>query len=413
MISILQQPQAYTPAYNDNVWVVTSDKKTQANFRYIADVIVNGQSFRQAVFPHPTYSTGVFNVGRIVENYITNTLSKDNQFKECVGSIINYSVQFGEEFGLSSSGTTIYPNQVSSSKYVWNGIVDYLPYANYNYTTYVSKKLGSFLETLRKADFLTNAPSSGVIRSDEDAWLTAMTENADTFTYANINTYDISNNLIQNVKVINDYRAVSGTNSMMVRFGSGTNNLNDIPSSGVITGSQPIITDSVSKYSISFETDANYIKTNTYWYLIDNTCTKYDTFRFHFLNKVGGWDSFTFIRASVRRAEINRSTYKKRSSDMLTSTTYGYSAKDSNMIDYDIKMREIYRVQSDWIKEDTYEWLYELFTSPQVYVDDATYGLVAVNILNSAYDFKQDVRDKLFNIEIEFRYSFDNYRQRR
>jgi hypothetical protein len=405
-VSILQSPAAYTPAYNDNVFVVTSDHvNSEANFKYIADVIVNGQTFRLSVYPHPTYKTGVFNIGRIVENYITNTLTTDASFQENVGSLVGYTVQFGEEFGLSSSGTTVYSNQTSSSKTVWSGVIDFLPYSSYSYTNYVS---GS-----SAANVLTSAPSSGVIRDNEKAWLSVLNESSGTIYYAKIQTYDSSSNLIQTVRVKNNYQALTSTNSAFVRFSTGTDNLNDIPSSGVITGSLPIITASVARYSVVFETFAGTAKTNTYWYTVDNTCTKNNTYRFHFLNKLGGWDSFTFIRADKKKLNITRSSYKTNQSDMLTSTTYGYTAKSPNMIDYNIKLTESIRVQSDWISESTCDWLSELYTSPQVYVEDSTYGFVAVNILNNTYDFKQEATDKLFNIEIEFRYSYDQYRQRR
>ena len=58
-------------------------------------------------------------------------------------------------------------------------------------------------------------------------------------------------------------------------------------------------------------------------------------------------------------------------------------------------------------------WLEELINSPEVYLDDSTYGLVSVNIMNSSFEFKQSVKDKLFNLEIEFEYSYDRYTQRR
>jgi hypothetical protein len=240
-----------------------------------------------------------------------------------------------------------------------------------------------------------------------------LNESSGTIYYANIKTYDSSNNLLQTVKVINGYQSLPSVNSRMVRFGSGTDNLNDIASSGIITGAQPIITASVSKYSVNFETYAGTAKTNIYWYTVDNTCTNHDTYRFHFLNKLGGWDSFTFIRASKKRAEITRTSYKRNIGGLTSASAYGYNAKDASMVDYDIKYKESIKVQSDWVKENTHEWLFELISSPQVYVEDSTYGLVSVNITNNQYDYKQEKTDKLFNIEIEFRYSFDKYRQRR
>ena len=70
-------PPVYSPAYNDCVFVVTSDKKTQANFRYIADVYVSGEFFiRLPLLPHPTYGSGAFNIGRIIETFVNSDISK-------------------------------------------------------------------------------------------------------------------------------------------------------------------------------------------------------------------------------------------------------------------------------------------------------------------------------------------------
>ena len=406
-ITILQQPDAITPAYNDNVWVVSGTNTAQANFKFICDVIVNGQSFRQAVFPDPTHSRGIFNVGRVVENYISDTLNTNVGFQENVGSIIQYSVQFGEEYGLASSGTTIYPNQVSSSKYVWNGIIDFLPYQSYDYTDYV-------MNTTDVVNFLTNAPSSGVISTDENAWLYGMVESSGVVYHARINTYDSSDNLLQTVKVNNPYQSIGSDNSQFVRFGSGTRNLNLIESSGITDGgSQPIITNSVTKYYVVFQTYAGVEVSNRFYYKVEDPCTKNNTYRLHFLNKLGGFDSFTFIRADRKTATIDRKEYKKRVTGMTSDSTWGYSTSAHNRVNFDTTLDEVIAAQSDWISEATNDWLYELVTSPVVYLDDPTYGLVGVNIVNTAYDFKTEAVDKLFNLTIQFKYSFQTYRQRR
>ena len=70
-------------------------------------------------------------------------------------------------------------------------------------------------------------------------------------------------------------------------------------------------------------------------------------------------------------------------------------------------------VKSDWVTEATNDWLEELITSPDVYVDDVTFGLVPVEITTSTFDLKQTVNDKLWNISISFRYTYDTFRQSR
>jgi hypothetical protein len=98
---------------------------------------------------------------------------------------------------------------------------------------------------------------------------------------------------------------------------------------------------------------------------------------------------------------------------MINSESWGYQASDNIQADYNINYKESIRVQSDWIDEETNAALFDMVSSTQVYVDDDTYGLIPVTIVSNSYDFKQEATDKLFNLEIEFRYTFENYIQQR
>lgn len=409
MITVLQEPEEFMPGYNDQVFVVTSDHKTEQNFRYIADIYIQGTGTyeRLKLFPDPTYGNAAFPVGRIVENFISHDIEKNlHGFQQNINSYSRYSVKFGEEYGLSSSGTTVYPNQVTTNTfYAWNGILDHfglIDYQNASQNPYIAHD-----DTTK---FLTDAPSSGVIRSNEDAWLYMMANISNGARRMHIVTYDVSGNIIQTFEYQNPYRNLLSTNDRFLRFGCGTRNLNLLDSSGVVTGSLPVITDSVDRYSVTLH---NVIPTTeTKWYLIRDTCTRSTTYRFHFLNAKGGFDSFTFIRGSKVDADITRSKYKKLVGGLTSSSTYGYSKKDRGSVQYNTVLKDGFKVKSDWIKEDVCTWLEQLVSSPEVYLDDPDHGLVPVNILNKTYEFKQDSQEKLINLELEWEYAFDRYRQR-
>jgi len=408
-ISILQEPVTVQTAYNDLIYKVSSTNSAQDNFKFVADIIVGGQSFRQAIFPDPIDDTGVFNVSSVVRNYVTEDIDKDTfGFQENVNSQALVSVRFGEEYGDSSSGTTVFPNMIESSETLaWNGVIDFLPAANFIKGDFV-------MSTGDTTNFLTTMPTSGVIRDSEDAWLYALSEASGTIFHAQIVTYDSANTILQTVKVNNPFEAISSSNSKYVRFGCGTNNLNSIPSSGITNGgAQAIITDSVVRYDITFIQFDDTEVSNTHSFLIDNTCTKNEVFRLHFLNELGGYDSYSFIRASRNTIGINRTGYKKLIGGNTSSTTFGYSAKDRARTTFETEVHETINIKSDWVSEATSDWLEQLLTSPDVYVDDATHGLVPIQILNTSYNKRKEVTDKLWNIDVQFRFSFDKFRQSR
>jgi hypothetical protein len=403
-ITINSTPQTYNPAYNDIVFVVTSDNVAQSNFRFVADVYVGGQTIRLTCFPDAVYSTGVFNLGRVIESYVSQNISKSTYgFAQNTNSYAKWYVKFGEIYGTTP---TVYTNLTTSSDYYsWNSIFDFVPFQSYTQTPYV-------LQQAAVKQLLTNKPTTVDIRSSEDAWLYAATATSGTIYYSRVRTFDSAGATIQTVLVANTYQAVSSDNDRFIRFGCGTSNLNNIASSGVISGSQPIITASVSSYDVTFQTFSGTLVSTPQVYRVNDKCTQSNTYRFHFLNKLGGFDSFTFIRGSKKTSTINRSKYNKVVSLSTSSTTYGYSLTDREVNYTDTRIKDNIKVFSDWITEDEMEWLEELITSPVVYLDDATNGLIAVNILNSTHEFKQEIQDKLFNLEIEFEYNYERTRQR-
>ena len=404
-ITINSTPQTYNPAYNDIVFVVTSTNIAQPNFKYIADIYVGSQTIRLTISKDALYNTGIFNLGRVIESYVSSDISKSVYgFAQNTSSYTSWYVSFGEQYGNTPA---IYSGLTTSSTYYsWNSCFDFLPFQSYTQTPYV-------LQSAAVKQLLTNKPATVNIRDSEDAWLYMATASSGVVYDARVRTYDSSGSLIQTVKINNPYQAVSSANDRFVRFGCGTNNLNNIASSGITTGAQPIITASVYSYDVTFEMFNGTLVSTPQTYTIDQRCTQYTPYRFHFLNKLGGFDSFTFILASTKTSKNNKTYYSKNVNRSLSSTTYGYNTSDRSKTQLNNIVKDNIKVQSDWISESTMTWLEELINSPEVYLDDSTYGLVSVNIMNSSFEFKQSVKDKLFNLEIEFEYSYDRYTQRR
>lgn len=399
-IEINSTNQIYNPAYNDMTIIVISTNIADVNFKYIADIYIGSEIIRLSAEKHPVYDTGVFHFGRIVEDFVSQDISKATHgFQENTNSYISWYVKFGEQYGAEN---TIYEDvETSDTFYSWNAIFDFIPFQSYTQDPYILTSAG-----VNK--LLTNKPATVEIRDNEDAWLYAAGF-TNTITHAMVITFDSSGGIIQDVLISNPFSAGS-----FIRFGCGTSNLNLI-ASGITSGSQPLITPAVASYNISFYMMAfgAFQLSHLQTFKIKNPCTKNPTYRFHFLNKLGGYDSFTFIRGSKKTASISRSNFNANIGTSLSASAFGYSASARGVTNYDVKIKDKITVQSDWITEETNIWLEELITSPDVYLDDAVSGLIAVNINNSSYEFKQEATEKIFNLSIDFSYSYDRTRQRR
>ena len=104
-LTVYNTPNSYAPAYNQMIFTLSSTNVAQSNFRYIADIYVNGSSdyTRLEVGKNPSNGYGTFDVSGIIQNFLTRD-AEDNTttFKQCGNSIASYIVQFGEQYGASS-----------------------------------------------------------------------------------------------------------------------------------------------------------------------------------------------------------------------------------------------------------------------------------------------------------------------
>ena len=419
-ITIYDQPDTFTPAFNDQVFVVLSDKRTQDNFKYIFDIWFSGSTSYdiRVALPPDSGGYGVFDARKIVEDYVSYdiTLPDSTALKQNTNSYKGYSIRFGEEFGLSTSGTTVYAALTSGSTVLaYNSVFGFEDFVDYNQNDWLCDD--------SSAKYLTNFPrlnraSKTIIdiRSSQNAWLHLITNAQNNVRYVRVATYTAANgggSINGNFLISNDFWGFTSEADRFLRIPTGTNNLNDIPS-GKITvsvGALPIIDSDVLSYRISTENSGSTNTSEQIYYNIDDVCTKYEVYRLHFLNKMGGFDSFNFIRKSRKSSEITRTTSKRLVGER-TGTTWGYAKKDRGRLTHHVTDQDRLTLTTDWIKETEWLWLKELVTSPEVYWEKSTSVFIAMNVTTVGYEEKKEVNDNFFTLELQLDYSYENYRQR-
>ena len=212
-----------------------------------------------------------------------------------------------------------------------------------------------------------------------------------------IKTYDSSNTLISEYKILNTEIGANDKYKFL-RIPSGTYDLNQ---ASLSVGSQPVITDSVAKYVIVIKTQAGAEYGTATYNIVDNSC-KYTPFRLCWLNRLGGYDSFTFKLVSKHNQAIDRKFFKKQISSV------NYNSYDREDTQYSTTFKDRYSVTSDWLSEPESTWLSELLTSPDVYWQYSNTKMVAVNIKSNDYQIFKKEADKLFNLQFEFELSTTN-----
>ncbi len=202
-----------------------------------------------------------------------------------------------------------------------------------------------------------------------------------------LRTYDSSNTLIQTYT-----QSVTLTSTLKYfTIPVGTENL-------ISTYSNATIFNGVSTYDLSLWRTTRF---SEYLYRrIDNTCSLYPNVRIVFLNRMGGYDYWTFDRDNKKTVNINRTEYKK-----VLRPNYGIGERGQTTLAQDVQ--HTFTLNSNWVSEGDYAYLEELISSPNVYIVEANGQLTPINITDTSYQVKTQLRDKLFNLTINYKLSYN------
>jgi len=405
-LTIYNTPNAYAPVYNQMIFTLSSSNYAQSNFRYIADVYVNGSSTytRLEVGKNPTNNYGTFDVAGIIQNFLTRDADDNTTtFKQCGNSIAYYEVKFGEQYG-ASSGITNYPNLTTSSGYCFNGVFSPLDFLDFATNTYVLQNSSS--------QFLTDKPVKFETRSGEKLILGFMTDAANEAYNLEIITYYDDGTIFNTVRVTNPYAALSNREDRSINVRVDYDWLNSLVNADLSFGTTPIFVTNYEYYEVRIKNNSGTVVSETIRiYPGEDICSKYTPIRFKFMNNYGKYDYYTFTGAMTKNTNIKRNTYKSNP-NQWSNTNYNYSTTSRGLSQYETILDDTITINSDWITEAESIWLEQLVTSPDVYIYDGS-NLVSVNITDSSYQTKYEASQQLFNLVISFTYSQNRKRQRR
>jgi hypothetical protein len=145
---------------------------------------------------------------------------------------------------------------------------------------------------------------------------------------------------------------------------------------------------------------------------VNFNCTKNNPVMLHFLNAMGGFESFLFsgvnrVNTNIERQSINKlgliTTYTSSGIDRdvsLDRVANGYLGEVKT--NYSNTMTHKIKLVSDYVSETDFLWLRELLASPQVYAQiDNNALMIPVTIETSDWAEKKRGADKIFNLEID------------
>lgn len=406
-VAIIQYPSEYTPAYNPNYYLISGTNSAQPNYKLIARISnASGDVIATLKTPtDPTYtSKALFDVHRIIENYLSHTIDIDiTKMEMAANNNFKYNIEFGEQYGTTA--TDYYYSVFSSSVNALNIALSPKEWNSWDKNNYLSgsstRKMLCKYEGTRKV-FTTSKGFMYFLQSDtvgekvNDVLLT---------------TYDVDGNVINTAVIINSF---AGTNPQerVIYFPSAPYNLNQIPQAQLTSGtSGNIVQANCSYYTLQVRFSGSAVAGKEYRFDIIDNCTPYTNYPIYFLGQYGNVELWNFNRKSFKSSDINRSTFRGPLGKFLTANSYGYENTDRQLTQYNTEVQDKLTLNSDNLTESEVGLMKELLQSPQVWVlQDGE--LIPVMITDNVFEEKIKANEKVFNLTINIEFASITHLQR-
>jgi hypothetical protein len=389
-MTLQHNPGTYYSIHGDLLFVVIDVAKvaTYSDYRYVCDVYVGAEQVaRLKAFPRPDNGMGVFNVANVLRSYIAATFNPTaNQLRaQELGSgefFLAATLKFGDEYDF-----VLYTNVlVDAARTYFNHYNGRLIGENTKLDDYLDKPL-----TARP----TRTPISNGAANNFIPYLPTDTDNV---------TIEVKS-YTEGGSLINTYStniAPSAANTLQL-YNVAVPLLNSL-SPGLIPSGI------ASYYTVQF---LNPNISDEPLYRFDLVCeARYETFRMHFLNRFGGFETRELDKVSRKTIDIEKSEYGKLGYTMDSSGVITY--KNSNNVYnetravYASQYKEKMTLNTDILSDDEYQWLGDLILSPMVFIEMSGH-FIPCAIKENNYEFKKRINDKLTNLtlNIEFGEQFN------
>ena len=374
-ITILQEPTSYNVTGTPLVYTLSSSNQNEPQFRYITDIYEQGSSTMLTRLVNNKNLSGNTNIN--VSSILNDYLDYDYNFKTSLSGFTNnsknFTIEFGEQYGttLTSPITNYTASATDTLFYISKGQLDYSQNYqkdgfNWDYT--VGDPTGYIL---------SNSPATQSFSPDEYLTLSFID------TEATVNYYETGS--LAYTRTIDS--------PLYFTLGISPLNFNTEP----IIQNADVITVEVNSGSISKR------------YELDTDCRD-DSLRIAFINKYATWDYYTIHNPVRRLTQIDKEFYEI-SSTKLNEQQTTFDVSNRGITQYFTDYRDEYEITTDSLTATESQWLRELFTSTEVFIQSGT-DMIPINILNTSETIiNTTARNK--NYQYTIRYQYANIREPR
>lgn len=367
-LSILSSPSNTGSVSNEMLFVINeatkaNDEVTYPNYKYVLDIYVASVLVgRMKATPDPVNRFGIFDVSKVLQNYVPGYGLKITTNKEDYDVRLAYQCNLGEEYE-----DTLYTNLVTDS-------------TRYTFRTYKSRPFNSSVVIAN--GIASNMPST-------------------------VNVYTPSLH-----KLIPYFSNVSGVVDFEVTY----KDKNDNTLSVTTISNSDFVANKIRQYNIVSVPNADYAlltRTDTDALLIriNYSCSKYPSFTLVWLNPFGAYDSQDFWLVSKKTIMIEKKSYQKVPYEINSSGVVSYDSNGGvfygSKRDFNSVVKTRLTLTSHLLNDAEYTWLGELFVSPDIYIYLAGTGFIPVG-LKGEYENRTYMNSRLKPLEFSVEFS-DEY----
>jgi hypothetical protein len=443
-ITIQQEPNTslYNPVNNPIEYLVSSNNTSERNFKLSCKVLVGSTEIKELKYDViPSTAFVIAEIQRLLQSQVSdgeqNLVNEETELKRETDMEVTARAVFQEWYSSNATSNPTYQGSQASgtafrfcdsafkyrewqsgepSKYTLynygggsSNIDDYrLPtvFANIKTDSTITVQTGSrpTIDNLNKGDRFRK------IRLDQIFRLHYFIKDSTQPVSGPLNSYfsfygdDFSFDIADNPYLRDSFQSVPYNNNTQVLSKNYSKAIFENASNWGSSLNLSNITEQYAKYFAILIGHPSLDLSVAYLYELDwNACSKYDSYEIHWLNHLGGWDSWVFDKRSDKQIITNRSFYTQPVTRRIESNAIihdGYARKKRQFY---TEISERYTVNSGILKDWEFDGLIDLLQSPKVYWRHPDYGMIAINILEqNQTQVPRQVNEKAYNLSFIF-----------
>jgi len=343
-----------------------NDPVTYPDYSYVCDVYVDSTLVERLIArPDPTYKMGIFDISKALQPYATYGLNLANSQID-YNARVSYRLKFGEQYdGVLYTNITV----DSSDRYAFK--------------SYIQRPFSSNSNSLTNG-ILSNRPSVTKYHRDQVYNLLPIFSNVSGITDYSLKEYNSSGGLLSTTS-INMGGYVENTIRQFNLFGLVTIN-------------------SSASYLEILDGGSNLR------HRVDLLCeTKYPAHTIVWCNRYGAYESQSFGLVSKKTIETQRKTYARTPWEINASGTITYESNDvfyGSRRGFSTITNTKLLMTSHLLTGDEYEWLSDMFRSPEVYLYLVELGkMLPVIVSEIGYEYRTYANSRLTPLQITVEFS--------